>query len=257
MAAELWEALGRAVEEIGALEAIFGYEEGGFVVHSGQELAVARSTVEGDAEELPEEWRAPELEIELQLKLELEENDGVDDDRPTARLRCAMPPGYPAICSASVSVSIEGLRRGAADVLTARLSEKASSLLGDEAIMELVQELQEVAPELLMKERAALASAATSAKPSAAPTLQFGRRWIWAQTVTKPPNRAMAVNWANDLCLGGFLKPGSPGIFVFEGEAAACDDFIKQLKAVPNSCLRSVPAPRSAMPAAAPSQPAI
>jgi hypothetical protein len=48
----------------------------------------------------------------------------------------------------------------------------------------------------------------------------------------------MAVGWANDLQLGGYLKPGSPGIFVFEGEAAACDEFIKQLKAVPNSCLR-------------------
>ena len=54
----------------------------------------------------------------------------------------------------------------------------------------------------------------------------------------KPPNRAMAAGWANDLQLGGYLKPGSPGIFVFEGEAAACDEFIKQLKAVPNSCLR-------------------
>ena len=110
-------------------------------------------------------------------------------------------------------------------------------MLGEEAVMELVQELQELAPDLLMKERA-LATAATSATSSSAPAPQFGRRWILAQTVTKPPNRAMTVNWANDLCLGGFLKPGSPGIFVFEGDAAACDDFIKQLKAVPNSCLR-------------------
>ena len=234
------EALERAVEEIGALEAIFGYDDdaGAFIVHSESALAAARAVVDGGAGVLPEGWCAPQLEIELQLKLELDDS-GTEGDRPTARLRCTMAPGYPAVCGASVSVSIAGLRRGAADVLTSRLSEKAASLLGEEAVMELVQELQDIAPEMLEEERAALAaggSAPKSDSPSAPP--QFGRRWVWAPTVTKPPNRALAVGWANDLLLGGFLKPGSPGIFVFEGESAACDDFIKQLKAVPNSCLR-------------------
>ncbi len=233
------EALERAVEEIGALEAIFGYEDGAFTVHSEGALAAARSAIE-DPAELPDGWSAPQLDIELRLMLELVDSDA-EDGRPVARLRCTMAPGYPAVCCASVSVSIEGLRRGAADRLTERLTEKAASLVGEEAVMELVQELQDIAPETIREQRDALvaeAAAPKSGSPASAP--QFGRRWIWAQTVTKPPNRALAVNWANDLQLGGFLKPGSPGIFVFEGESAACDEFIKQLKAVPNSCLRSV-----------------
>ena len=233
------EALGRAVEEIGALQAIFGYDDAcAFIVHSESALAAARAAVDEGADTLPVGWCAPQLEIELQLKLELD-GSGMEGDRPTARFRCTMAPGYPAVCCASVSVSIAGLRRSAADVLTARLSEKAASLLGEEAVMELVQELQDIVPQILVEERASLATACSTAKsdsPTAGP--QFGRRWVWAQTVTKPPNRALAVGWANDLQLGGFLKPGSPGIFVFEGESAACDGFIKQLKAVPNSCLR-------------------
>lgn len=243
------EALERAVEEIGALEAIFGYEDGAFTVQSESALAAARSAVE-DPTELPEGWSAPQLDIELRLMLELDDSDA-EDGRPAARLRCTMAPGYPTVCCARVSVSIEGLRRGPADRLTERLAEKSSSLVGEEAVMELVQELQDIAPDTMRAQRAALAAEATSPKsglPACAP--QFGRRWVWAQTVTKPPNRALAVSWANDLLLGGFLKPGSPGIFVLEGEASACDDFIKQLKAVPNSCLRcaSTPFHRSNLP---------
>jgi hypothetical protein len=120
------EALERACEEIEALEAIFGYDEGAFTVHSESALAAARTVVDDGAAALPEGWRAPQLDIELQLKLELEEADADDSDGPTARLRCAMPPGYPALCCVSVSVSVEGLRRGAADALSARLSEKAA-----------------------------------------------------------------------------------------------------------------------------------
>eukprot|EP01043_Picozoa_sp_COSAG02_P057052 COSAG02_NODE_6864_length_3318_cov_1.732526_6_plen_55_part_01 len=44
------EALERAVEEIGALEAIFGYEDGAFTVQSESALAAARSAVEDPTE---------------------------------------------------------------------------------------------------------------------------------------------------------------------------------------------------------------
>lgn len=237
---EALEALERAVQEIEALEAIFGYDEGGFTVHSESALAAALSVVEAGAGELAKGWAAPQLDIELKLQLdEVEPIDGAEP--PTARLRCSLPPGYPALCCATVSVSIEGLSRSAADSVTAALTEKAATLVGEEAVMELVQELQGVAPDALAEAAAEMAATTASAKQhGSVGAVEFGRRWIWAQTVTKPPNRVMAVGWANDLGLGGYLKPGSPGIFVFEGEAAACDTFIKQLKAVPNSCLRAL-----------------
>jgi|EP01046_Picozoa_sp_COSAG06_P044369 hypothetical protein len=66
------------------------------------------------------------------------------------------------------------------------------ALLGDEAVMELVQELQDIAPEAIAEERAAATAAAAAAAShraagaggAAAAAPQFGRRWIWAQTVT-------------------------------------------------------------------------
>ena len=65
------------------------------------------------------------------------------------------------------------------------------ALLGDEAVMELVQELQDIAPEAIAEERAAAVAAAAAAASQkaagaggAAAAPQFGRRWIWAQTVT-------------------------------------------------------------------------
>ena len=226
------EAMERAVQEVEALGSIYGYDEGGFTVHSRAALQAALACLEDGAA-----LQAVPLDIELQVKLELEM--GSDDNGPTARLRCCLPPGYPALSCATVSVAVEGLRRAACDELSAGLAEKAQALLGEEACMELVQELQELAPEVIVRER--LATAAAASRPKEEKLLpRFGRRWVWAQTVTKAPNRAKAVGWAIELGLGGCLKPGSPGIFVFEGEDAACDTFISWLKAVPNSCLRAL-----------------
>jgi hypothetical protein len=101
---EALEALERALEEIEALRAIYGYDAGGFVLHSEAELLAAQAAVELGAAAVVAGWAAPRLDIELRISL-----DQVDD-APAARLRCGMPPGYPAR-AASVSVSVAGLRR--------------------------------------------------------------------------------------------------------------------------------------------------
>ena len=67
---EALEALERAVEEIGALESIFGYDDGAFIVHSESALVAARAAVEGASASMTEDWCAPQLDIELQLKLQ-------------------------------------------------------------------------------------------------------------------------------------------------------------------------------------------
>ena len=52
-------------------------------------------------------------------------------------------------------MSIDGVRRATQDELTGSLTAKAAALLGGEAVMELVQELQETAPAVLAAGRAA------------------------------------------------------------------------------------------------------
>jgi hypothetical protein len=174
------EALERAVDEVDALEAIFGYDEGGFTVHSAAELAAARSAVEAGAAP-DDDWQAPALELELRVEIEAEDEGAAQ----AARLRCTLPGGYPDSCCAVVSVAMEGVRRATQDALTEQLGQAAAALLGEEAVTELVQQLQEIAPAALAEERAAIAaSAAQPAEPvstAAGGRLDgFGRRWMWA-----------------------------------------------------------------------------
>ena len=204
MAEAALESLERAVQEVEALDAIFGYEDGGFTLHSEGALSEARSATEAAASALPEGWAAPQLEIELQLPLE--EVEGA----PIARLRCTLPPGYPATASAIVSVSVPGLRRARQDELSAQLTAKAAELLGDEAVTELAQELQEIAPAAFAEELAA--AGASSAQPEPEPEPRFGRRWLWMHHIKNPTKRANIVAWARERSLGGYSKPGYPGV---------------------------------------------
>eukprot|EP01051_Picozoa_sp_SAG22_P000644 SAG22_NODE_19_length_32182_cov_39.206963_1_plen_264_part_00 len=208
---------------------------------------IGRGAVRGAGAAAPDDWS--ELQLEVQLQFSLDDAPGV----PRARLRCALPPGYPESSAAVVSVSVEGLTRAASDRLSAALSDKAGGLVGSEAVMELVQELQELAHSVVSEGDAAAAAAGAACSsrrkqaappppPPPPPPPCFGRRWIHAQTVTKPPNRSWACGIANELNLGGYLKPGHPGIFVFEGEGQNCDEYISTLKTKcpSNSCLKSL-----------------
>lgn len=141
------EALERAAQELEALESIYGYEPDGFTVHSDAALELARAAVDGG--EAGAGWAPPALELELRLELDVEGQPAV-----VARLRLSLPPGYPTAASARVSVSIEGLRRRVQDDLTAAVQTKADALLGEEAVMELAQELQEIGPGVLANEQA-------------------------------------------------------------------------------------------------------
>ena len=205
-------ALERAVDEVEALEAIFGFDEGGFVVHSAPELAAARSMVEagGDGD-----WTPPQLELEVRVDVEGEEGP------QAVRLRCTLPGGYPESSCAAVSVAMAGVRRSTQDQLTAALGQKALELLGEEAVMELVQELQEIAPAALADERAAIAAAAAPAAVPAAASESgldgFGRRWMWAHHIASTARRGLICKEARSLSLGGYLKPGcesTPPLFV-------------------------------------------
>eukprot|EP01047_Picozoa_sp_COSAG01_P039118 COSAG01_NODE_3214_length_6407_cov_5.475428_4_plen_140_part_00 len=122
---EQLESLERAVQEVEALEAIYGYDEGGFTLHSEAELLLAQSAVEsGSVPDVDGDgqhggvWEAPQLEIEVQVSLD--EVEGA----PTARLRLRLPPGYPGSAAAAVSVSVAGMRRSAQDELSAQLTNK-------------------------------------------------------------------------------------------------------------------------------------
>eukprot|EP00937_MAST-01D_sp_MAST-1D-sp2_P006696 g6696.t1 len=242
--------LERAVQEIDALEAIYGCEEGCFVIQTGAELTEARSAVESAAH-VDAGWNPPQLAV--QLKLHLMDVDAAAAEAGTvgaetvaaaddaergvpAWLRCRLPPGYPAV-PAVVAASVSGLHKDSAaqQSLSVLLAEKAAALAGSgaEAIMELAQALEAHGAKALRQARGAGAAAAP-APPALpvppAPPSGLGRRWIWAHHIVDAGRRKSIVAEARERGLGGYLKSGYPGIVVVEGRAAACDEFVQWLK---------------------------
>jgi hypothetical protein len=193
------EALERAVAEIEALQAIY---EADFVVHSVSELAAATETGEAVTASLHVSLHLPEVKLQL---------------------KCSLPPGYPI--TAPARVSIEGRTRKEEDFLTDKMQAKATELLGQEAIMELVHELQELANEM---DVAAIPEESAANETESSFPENLGRRWIWAHHITDTARRKSIVQEARELKLGGYLKAGYPGIVVVEG--FACDEFVNWIK---------------------------
>lgn len=215
---EQLETLERAVGEIEALQAIYGDDGADFIVHSSQELLAAQHALESD------DLLSAIPTLDMELRINLEEVEG----SPRARLRVTLPPGYPE-SAASVSVSVDGLRRVQQDLLSAQMSEKAQELAGQEAVMELVMELQNLAVELhntgIESTEDELVEPTGAGQPSG-----FGRRWIYVHHITDTGRKKSIVKEAQALKLGGFLKAGYPGFVVVEGETPACDEFVNWVK---------------------------
>jgi acylphosphatase len=135
------------------------------------------------------------------------------------------------------------LRRGQQTELRERLTEKLNDLVGSEAIMELVQELQDTITELLLvqqqQERQIIDNSscdddnkldATGSATKDTESDGFGRRWIWAHHITNGGRCKSIVQEAKSLQLGGFLKSGYPGIVVVEGTIPNCNEFVQWIK---------------------------
>jgi hypothetical protein len=179
----------------------------------------------------------PSLDIELQVSVNATVN---------IRLRCVLPPGYPELCPATVSavtmLDPGILRRGQQTELRERLTEKLNDLVGSEAIMELVQELQDTITELLLvqqeQERQIDNNSCdddneldeTGSATKGTESDGFGRRWIWAHHITDRGRCKSIIQEAKSLQLGGFLKSGYPGIVVVEGTIPNCNEFVQWIK---------------------------
>lgn len=218
------EALERALQEIDALEAIYGDD---FSVLCA-DLDQARRCLAAAGEGIDQ---IPRITVELTIQV------GNDAGAITCRLQCGMPPGYPSLKPAVATVvSADGSSRKDRDEWSALLSSRAQELVGTEAIMELAQELVEIIiasksqgldEEDLADDQEAEDEEAAAAADSE-PRTSVARRWIWVHHITNTDRKKAIVQEAKDLKLGGWLKPGYPGVVVVEGEA--CDEFVVWIK---------------------------
>ena len=53
---------------------------------------------------------------------------------------------------------------------------------------------------------------------------------IWFHHIKASGKRKAAQSWAKELGLGGFSKPGYPGIIVVEGRFDDCETYVSRLK---------------------------
>mmetsp|Transcript_5662 Transcript_5662/g.15859 ORF Transcript_5662/g.15859 Transcript_5662/m.15859 type:complete len:85 (-) Transcript_5662:698-952(-) len=57
-----------------------------------------------------------------------------------------------------------------------------------------------------------------------------GRRIIWFHHIKSVKKRKHIVEWAHELRLGGFSKPGFPGVVIVEGAEEDAAEYVARLK---------------------------
>ena len=154
-------------------------------------------------------------------------------DQSTAdgiRLRLSLPLGYPSEEAAEVTVlsTPKDFPKSTLDELSSRLSSKTIEMIGNEVMMELINECRDVlddwkaSSDIIVKDEVE-----ETAIPHEA---LLGRRWIWVHHITNSSRLKDIAREAQQLNLGGYLKGGYPGVVVVEGPTQSCDEFVSWIK---------------------------
>ncbi|CAM6128120.1 unnamed protein product [Calypogeia fissa] len=125
------------------------------------------------------------------------------------------------------------------EMLSLGAQSAADQMVGEEAVFQVLQRVQELAVEIGHHSAPAPAPTleALSMEPmecknphpnSCASSIQ--RKLIWFHHIKSAQKRKDILDWGSELKLGGFCKPGFPGILVFEGEADDVSEYVKRIQ---------------------------
>ena len=241
------EALERTVAEIEVLEAIYGaadddddkcYDNNGGAsmirVVNRKAFDEARAFLAQEEVGSSTQFIVEEFHIVIQLPLDVADDD--DDDnvtQPSATLHCRLSCGYPICSEAFVSVDIPSLQRSHQEPLSKQLQQCALDVRGEEALLTVVQRLQEIAPEAMLEQRRQQTleseNTSTSCRVDSS-TLALERRWLFMDHIKAETRRSQMIQEANDYSIGGFIKPGYPGVCVVEGAVDKVNDYVAWVK---------------------------
>ncbi len=208
-----------------------------------------------DAERL--ERQQLELEALTQVFADDESATFASVDTPHGAARAVLPlladDGSPLDVSASVAIMLPAaypsvpaeLRASCVELGVAALAELNGALAAVardaasndcECLLDACTCLQREGGRLLQQQQAAAPSPderhPSMAKRVAAERGIFGRRMIWFHHIKSTEKRRTIVATARALLLRGFCKPGFPGVVAVEGDDAACDAFVAQIRAL-------------------------
>ena len=233
------ECLRRSIDEVRALSSMYG--DGSSLEEDPTEVVHHESLLD-EVESLLDHGHAhvrsvPALEVTVRLLGARLRGGGVD-------VAVRLPPGYPASCRAEVQV--QGNARVTVDDLRKihQVAERAmfrevgdgeeTAVAGVEAVRSELTRMKEIHAVLEEthgeSERERCAKEQSTQNSDLRKASGVARRLIWFHHIKAPSKRKAARVWAKELSLGGFVKPGYPGVIVIEGNLQDAEEYVKRLK---------------------------
>lgn len=144
-----------------------------------------------------------------------------------------LPPGYPSAAPCRASLRCDAVSNAERDRLADTLRAAAADCAGEEAVLRCIQALQGYCEENPPRAAAGGAEGSTAAAsapdPAPAPAV-IAVRMLWFHHIKSLTKRRFIVDAARSHGLGGFSKPGYPGVVVIEGEEGQCDSVVKSIR---------------------------
>ena len=236
---EIIDTLERSIEEIQTLCLIYGEENDidqeqdpaidtttitKFSLLSRDEYSQAQRLLETLISTPSEISQVPTLCVEIVTRFE---GDGMRRD---SRMHIRLPPGYPDKSPVVSIVSVAGLNKSEMEDFSVSIKEKALSLAGSEALMELIHHWQDCGEELILSRITKNNEANSKEDERNGAEVTTSRLWLWVHHITNTNRRKDIIEEAKERKLSGYLKHGYPGIVVIEGETKLCDEYVQWIK---------------------------
>ena len=257
MASWTLETLQRAVDEVTALVAIYGPDgcdpdaptdamvaETDALATAERVLALASSSSDDDVAAVAAvaAREVPALGVSVSFL-------GSRLRGAPVRVDATMPPGYPskrapsfdvrAAASASLEEISELRAAGESAMLDARGVEEEEEEEEDgaecvapalDAIRARIEELDATLRRRAEDRETTTTTTTTTTTSTTSTTVS--RRLLWFHHIKAKSKRKDAVAFARELDLGGFSKPGYPGVVVVEGRRENADEYVRRLRAL-------------------------
>lgn len=212
--------LHRRLEEIEALRSIYS-GDGEFRMAPDEEAAlnISRQQVE-DA--------SPFVTVTFSFTIRLA---SVELGGSPVNVKFSMPVKYPETQAVRVIVDCSGsIRRQHHEMINAVARETAEKLIGKESILQILQTVEETVQGLKEYRMEEALEGSRSDSPLGASTKNLKRKLMWFHHIKSLEKRRRIIEWARELQLGGYCKPGFPGILIFEGEGGAVTTYTRRLQ---------------------------
>jgi len=234
------DALERSIEEIQTLGLIYGNENDidqeqdpaiddattitKFSLLSEEEFSHAQGLLETHLSTPCATFKIPTLRVEIVTRFES------DEMRRDSRMHISLPPGYPSISPVVSVVSIAGLNNAEKEEFSSSIKEKALSLAGAEALMDLIQYWHDYGEEVILSRSNKNNKENSKHDKCDGDEVTMSRLWLWVHHITNISRRKDIVEEAKERKLSGYLKHGYPGIVVVEGETKLCNEYVQWIK---------------------------